>query len=90
MKSNFCLISQKAYLEWKNKVEELGFYSGFAYDAVIAMALALNKSEEVLVRKNKSLADFSYDDSEMAQLFNNSLSEVKFIGFSVRNLLNCN
>ena len=51
------------------------------------MALALNKSEEVLVRKNKSLADFSYDDSEMAQLFKNSLSEVKFIGFSVRNLL---
>lgn len=46
------------------------------------MALALNKSEEVLVRKNKSLADFTYDDSEMAQLFKNSLSEVTFIGFS--------
>ena len=51
------------------------------------MALALNKSEEVLVRKNKSLADFTYDDSEMAQLFKNSLSEVTFIGFSVRDLL---
>ena len=51
------------------------------------MALALNKSEEVLVRKNKSLADFTYDDSEMAQLFKNSLSKVAFIGFSVRNLL---
>lgn len=48
------------------------------------MALALNKSEEVLARKNKSLANFTYDDSEMAQLFKNSLSEVTFLGFSVR------
>ena len=51
------------------------------------MALALNKSEEVLVGKNKSLADFTYDDSEMAQLFKKSLSEVKFLGFSVRDFL---
>lgn len=51
------------------------------------MALALNKSEEVLIRKNKSLADFTYDDSEMAQLFKKSLSEVTFIGFSVRDFL---
>jgi len=50
------------------------------------MALALNKSEEVLVRKNKSLADFTYDNSEMAQLFKKSLSEVAFRGFSVREI----
>ena len=50
------------------------------------MALALNKSEEVLVTKNKSLADFTYDDSDMAQLFKKSLSTVAFIGFSVREI----
>ena len=50
------------------------------------MALALNKSEEVLVTKNKSLADFTYDDSDMAQLFKKSLSKVAFIGFSVREI----
>lgn len=87
MTSNFYLISQKAYRKWKDKVDELGFYSGFAYDAVVAMTLALNKSEEVLARKNKSLADFTYNDSEMAQLFKNSLSEVTFLGFSVSDFL---
>ena len=50
------------------------------------MAIALNKSEKVLVSKNKSLANFTYDDSEMAQLFKNSLSEVAFRGFSVREI----
>ena len=50
------------------------------------MAQALNKSEKVLVSKNKSLANFTYDDSEMAQLFKNSLSEVAFRGFSVREI----
>lgn len=59
-------------------------YSAFAHDAIIAMALALNMSEEVLVRKNKSLAEFTYDDSEMARLFKKSMSEVAFRGFSVR------
>lgn len=50
------------------------------------MARALNKSEGVLLSKNKSLADFTYNDSDMAQLFKNSLLEVEFIGFSVREI----
>ncbi|KAJ7375512.1 Gamma-aminobutyric acid type B receptor subunit 2 [Desmophyllum pertusum] len=75
---------EKAYLTWKNKVDELGFYSGFAHDAIVAMTLALNSSAEVLARRNQSLADFTYNNTEMAQLFKNSLSKVTFPGFSGR------
>lgn len=71
-----------AYHAWKNKFDELGLYSGFAHDALVAMVLALNRSAEVLAAKNKSLADFTYSDSEMAGLFNKSLSKVSFRGFS--------
>ncbi|KAL9967671.1 hypothetical protein ACROYT_G025952 [Oculina patagonica] len=76
--------SEEAYREWKSRFDELGLYSGFAYDAIVAMTLALNSSAEVLARKNKSLSDFSYNDTEMAQLFKKSLSKVNFPGFSGR------
>lgn len=73
---------EKAYRSWKNKFDDLGLYSGFAHDAMVAMVLALNRSAEVLSRRNKSLTDFTYKDSEMAQLFKKSLSKVSFRGFS--------
>jgi len=80
----FFFYFQKAYRSWKDKINELGFYSGFAFDAVIAMALALNKSAEVLASRNKSLDEFTYKDKEMAQIFKGALSSVKFLGFSVK------
>ena len=49
----------------------------------------LNKSVEVLKEKvfsngeKRRLQDFSYNDSEMAQLFLDMLSEVSFNGMSV-------
>ena len=75
---------QTAYRSWKNKIDELGFYSGFAYDAIVAMALALNSSAQILAKRNKSLDEFTYKDAEMAQIFKDSLSNVKFLGFSVK------
>ena len=80
----FFFYFQKAYRSWKDKINELGFYSGFAFDAVIAMALALNKSAEVLASRNKSLDEFTYKHKEMAQIFKGALSSVKFLGFSVK------
>ena len=72
---------------WKSKVDELGFYSGFAYDAIVAIALALNKSAEILATRNQTLDEFTYKDAEMAQIFNRSLLSVKFQGFSVKALV---
>lgn len=47
------------------------------------MALALNKSAETLTSRNKTLENFTYTDKEMAEVFRDSLSKVKFLGFSV-------
>ena len=47
------------------------------------MALALNKSAETLAARNKTLENFTYTDKEMAEVFRDSLSKVKFLGFSV-------
>ena len=47
------------------------------------MALALNKSAETLAARNKTLENFTYTDNEMAEVFRDSLSKVKFLGFSV-------
>lgn len=47
------------------------------------MALALNKSAETLAARNKTLENFTYTDKEMAEVFRDSLSKVKFVGFSV-------
>ncbi|PFX27466.1 Gamma-aminobutyric acid type B receptor subunit 2 [Stylophora pistillata] len=73
---------ESAYHTWKNKFDKLGLYSGFAHDALFAMVLALNHSAGVLAGRNKTLADFTYNNSEMATLFKTSLSEVSFRGFS--------
>lgn len=72
---------------WKSKVDELGFYSGFVYDAIVAIALALNTSAEILARRNKTLDEFTYKDAEMTQIFKSSLLKVKFQGFSVKALV---
>ncbi|CAH3180504.1 unnamed protein product [Porites lobata] len=74
--------SEEAYLSWKDKYNELGLYSGLAHDAVVAMALALNKSAETLTSRNKTLENFTYTDKEMAEVFRDSLSKVTFLGFS--------
>ena len=47
------------------------------------MALALNKSAEILNARNKTLENFTYADKEMAEVLRDSLSKVKFLGFSV-------
>lgn len=62
-------------------------YSGFAYDAVLSIALALNRSAEILARRNKTLDEFNYTNTEMAQVLKESLSMVKFQGFTVRSFL---
>ena len=64
-----------------------------AYDATWVIALMLNASVEVLREwvfsdgTRRRLEDFTYDDSEMTQIFLNLLSKTDFIGVSVRFLL---
>lgn len=54
------------------------------YDAVWMVAFALNKSIAVLAKKNQTLADFTYENTEMRQVFVDQLSSLDFRGVSVR------
>ena len=78
---------QKTHSWWENNVNRLGQYSGFAYDAMVSIALALNRSAEILASRNKTLDEFNYTDAEMAQIFKESLSTVKFQGFTVSHFI---
>lgn len=54
-----------------------------AYDAVWTAALALNATEEQLAETNSSLANFTYNDDTVAEVFYNNCLLVSFNGASV-------
>nr|XP_006817895.1 PREDICTED: gamma-aminobutyric acid type B receptor subunit 1-like [Saccoglossus kowalevskii] len=54
-------------------------YAPCAYDAIWAMALALNGSIDQL-SPNKTLEDFTYDDSNMMQVFKDEMLKTSFTG----------
>ena len=64
-------------------------YSSYGYDATWAVALMLNTSVAVLKEmmfldgRKRRLEDFTYDDSEIAELFYKLLGETVFTGVSV-------
>ncbi len=61
----------------------------FVYDTVWTIALALNRTNEILKSSRVSdgrmrrLEDFTYDDKEMANIMLDSLANVSFFGVSV-------
>ena len=65
----------------------------FGYDAAWAIALMLNKATDVLKEttfsdnRTRRLEDFTYDDSEMADVFFNLLMETDFTGITVIELI---
>ncbi len=64
-------------------------FSSYGYDAAWSVALMLNKSVNVLKDTNFTdgeehrLEHFTYQDSEMTQVFFRLLKETDFIGVSV-------
>ena len=71
--SNFSLVHNP---EWPH-----------GYDATWALALMLNRSNEVLMEKypdgSKRLEDFTYSDKEMSEIFIKELHEEEFVGLTV-------
>ncbi|XP_077989914.1 gamma-aminobutyric acid type B receptor subunit 2-like [Glandiceps talaboti] len=70
---------------------EYHFWHGFGYDAVWAIALALNTSIEQIshtmvnssnLTRHKTLEDFTYDDGEMANIILQALRNTSFHGVS--------
>ncbi|RDD39883.1 Gamma-aminobutyric acid type B receptor subunit 2 [Trichoplax sp. H2] len=56
-------------------------YSNFAYDAIYAMALALNETHNEM-QPNQWLTDFSYDNHQMAQTLIRNCYKVNFTGIT--------
>ena len=54
-----------------------------AYDAVWAVAMALNSSVAYLESLNQSLDSYNYDNKEVADIIMDNMEKVKFQGISV-------
>eukprot|EP00057_Strongylocentrotus_purpuratus_P024910 XP_011679384.1 PREDICTED: gamma-aminobutyric acid type B receptor subunit 1-like [Strongylocentrotus purpuratus] len=59
----------------------MSFYT-YPYDAVMAMAAAMNSSIETLAQVNKTLDNFSYDDEEMRLILMDQLDSLDVEGLS--------
>ncbi|XP_024947332.1 uncharacterized protein LOC107274234 isoform X3 [Cephus cinctus] len=57
-------------------------YAAQTYDAILAMALALTKTEALLNRKNTSLAQYSHSRKDMAYDLLDELRRLHFVGVS--------
>ena len=59
-------------------------YVPFVFDSMWTIALTLNKSmSEIRKTLNRSLEDFTYQDSGMAQIFKQTLKNLEFQGITV-------
>lgn len=63
-------------------------HAGFAYDAVWALAMALNRTEEYLreTKSRLSIDSFTYANKEVMEYLNRSLEETNFAGVTVSRL----
>jgi gamma-aminobutyric acid type B receptor len=76
----------KRYKEWfppgTNKPQE-GFQEApLAYDAIWAIAFALNKTMEILSRRGLTLDSFDYKSPEITNIIKSELQKVQFLGVS--------
>lgn len=59
-------------------------YVPYVFDSVWTIALTLNNSmHQIKTTLNKSLTDFTYKDSSMAQILKKTLENLKFQGITV-------
>lgn len=78
-------VSGLTALEYAKKFRNLtgiqtSHESSFAYDATWAIALVLNNSAQRLREKGKSLENFTYEDKEMADAFEETFYNTSFLG----------
>ncbi|EDV22611.1 uncharacterized protein TRIADDRAFT_59025 [Trichoplax adhaerens] len=72
----------KEYINFGDKIHLSGSYT-YAYDAAWTIALALNRTREILQRNySRSLDDFNYNDSTTMNILQRAINDVQFIGVS--------
>lgn len=78
--------TSEQFLQLYDKPSKNGtdLYVPFVFDAVWLIALTLNKSiNPIQMKLNKSLENFTYKDSDMAQIFTETLQKLRFRGITV-------
>ena len=55
-----------------------------AYDAIWAVALALNRTMSRLQSQGTSLEEYNYENQEIADIILSEIADVQFMGMSVR------
>ena len=56
-----------------------------AYDAIWAVALALNRTMSRLESNGTSLEEYNYENQAIAEIIKNEIGDVQFMGMSVKN-----
>ena len=69
--------------KFKSDLAHLSLKAPLAYDAVWAVAMALNSSVAYLESLNQSLDSYNYDNKEVADIIMDNMEKVKFQGISV-------
>lgn len=59
-------------------------YASYAYDAVWAIALTLNRSIDRLANIDRRLEDIHYNDKEALAIFMEQMQSLEFSGITVR------
>lgn len=95
----YAFLSAQTPLEYLRLVEEhlkrfeeytLTNQASYAYDAIWAVALALNRTMNILAERRledgttKKLEDFTFDDKDVSRIILESINSVHFEGVSVR------
>ncbi|CAH1794813.1 unnamed protein product [Owenia fusiformis] len=77
-------INDRAWSRYSKYIDdgELSLSHTYAYDSGWAIALALQAAIPKLAMINKTLEDFSYDDSTMADIFKECLEDLSYFGSS--------
>lgn len=57
------------------------------YDAMWALALALNRTEAILKTNGSTLSDFHYNNTVIRSILFNEMTNTDFIGISVSSIL---
>lgn len=66
-----------------NQSNQYNAYYTAAYDAVMAIAMTLNKSISILKTQGKTLGNFSHVDKDTSSLFKDILLNLTFNGMTV-------
>lgn len=72
-----------AFTNFSNGLPLSGSYS-YSYDAIWALALGLNRTNEILLQQqSRNLSSYNYNDTSLTVTLVGAMNNISFIGLSV-------